>query len=131
MDLQKIADMFNAQNQNERAAHQMTLGELILVLKSLPQDQLIEGLTDPHSYRGYYRDLAFERCIHGEKTVEETLKMAEGCLNCTFGGYKGGDYTMHKNTPIWIAVYGYAFGEKIMRLNECGKFETEREEFYA
>ena len=31
------------------------------------------------------------------------LKLAIGEV---FEGYKGGDYTMSKNTPVWVANYG-------------------------
>ncbi len=39
----------------------MTLEELINRLKELPPDLRMDGLCNPHSYRGYYCELAFER----------------------------------------------------------------------
>ena len=90
----------------------MTLGELIDTLKSFPKDYLVfikpydlvpYGFT---SYRGYYDQLALEYDIEGHCTVEKLLKLAKQSVNKTFIGYKGGEFVMTKNTPIWISNYG-------------------------
>ena len=40
----------------------MTLGELIKALEAAPQDAVCEaGFSDPHSFRGFYEQLAFGR----------------------------------------------------------------------
>ena len=57
------------------------------------------------SYRGYYSDLAFEpgdRCV----TVKELLERANEANGDTFTGYKGGDFVMGDDTPLWAAPYG-------------------------
>src|SRR5690606_36368854 len=82
-----------------------TLGEVIAHLVALPSTQTVErGFTHPHSYRGYYEDLAFEPCC--EVTVAHMLETARKALDQTFEGYKGGDYVMTEDTPCWLAEYG-------------------------
>ena len=104
MDIQKLLDTISAQAQNERAAVQMTLGELITNLEMLSPNLNVKGLSaECDSYRGYYSDLAFEP---GESTVGDLLKVAKDALNKEFTGYKGGEFVMRKNTPVWCASYG-------------------------
>ena len=92
----------------------MTLGELIQELKKEPADKLVRcGFGKPHSYRGYYEDLAFEPCEN--TTAWEMLAYAESALGKTFGGYKGGDYVMTASTDVWISEYGEASNEQINR----------------
>jgi hypothetical protein len=110
MDIQKLVDAMNAQAQMERAQTQVTLGELVLSLKkadpSLPVTVNGGGsIGNPHSYRGYYCDIAFERTLD-RATVAEVLAIVEPCLGQTFQGYKGGDFAMGKSTPVFIANYG-------------------------
>lgn len=71
MNIQALFDGLSAEWQRERAETQMTLGQLIEILESMPADTEIRGLNCPHSYRGYYYDLAFEPT---EGTVMERLK---------------------------------------------------------
>jgi hypothetical protein len=61
MNLQAMIDGMSAGWQKERAESQMTLGKLIDKLDSLPPETKLEGFGEPHSYRGYYSDLAFEK----------------------------------------------------------------------
>lgn len=82
-----------------------TLGEVIDHLSALPADQVVDhGFNNPHSYRGYYDQLAFEPCEN--TTVGAMLACAEAALGGTFQGYKGGDYTMDRDTDCWLARYG-------------------------
>lgn len=83
----------------------MKLGGLIKLLESLnPKETLPVGLSNPHSYRGYYDDLAFEP-IKKESKVSDILKVVRDCVGQTFTGYKGGDFTMDESSTIWIAHY--------------------------
>lgn len=82
-----------------------TLGEVIAHLQTLPPDMVVaQGFAHPHSYRGYYEDLAFEPA--GNVTVKAMLADAERALGSVFTGYKGGDYTMDERTDCWLASYG-------------------------
>lgn len=109
----------------ERAAIQMTLGKLIERLEAMPPETMIEGICAPHSYRGYYSDLAFER---GEKvTAAKALETCRGCMGEVFEGYKGGDFQMGRNTPVWLASYGCC-GPKIMAIRDDGTLELKEYE---
>lgn len=111
LDMQKMIDLMCSEASLERSQTQFTLGELINSIKLLEPDIVVTGLSaSADSYRGYYVDLAFEP---GDTTVGELLKVAEESLGKTFTGYKGGDYTMNKVTPLWIAEYGDC-GVKLM-----------------
>jgi hypothetical protein len=100
---------------------QMTLGSLIDRLESLPSDTMIEAIEFPHSYRGYYTDLAFE-LASANITVASALALCRECLDRIFDGYKGGDYYMHRHTPVWIANYDSGGGRKLVALNDDGRF---------
>ena len=39
-------------------------------------------------------------------TVAEWIEVLKEAVGKTFTGYKGGDYLMSKNTPVWLAEYG-------------------------
>jgi hypothetical protein len=98
----------------------ITLGELIARLEALPEDRAIEfdfGGAIPtsfNSWRGVYADLALGFGIHGfnggkietNETVTGLLKKAKHANGGTYGGYKGGHFTMNKNTPVWVDNYG-------------------------
>lgn len=83
----------------------MTLGELIDALKKVPSDRVVPlGFAHPHSYRGFYDELAFEPAKN--TTVKAMLDAAEIALGSTFTGWKGGEYTMGEYTDVWIAERG-------------------------
>jgi len=122
MDMQALIDGMNAKLMRERAETQMTLGYLITALECMPQYRFIDGIKEPHSYRGYYSDLAFEQA--GDKVkVSDALDMCKGAMGKVFKGYKGGDFVMGELTPVWIAEYGCC-GKKIMELKPDGSFVT-------
>lgn len=101
----------------QRSLSQMTIGRLISELKKLPQDKKIENICNPHSYRGYYEDLAFNK-ESGTRTVLSLIEQLQNeCLGQIFSGYKGDDYYMDENTPIWISEYG-SCGVKIVNIEE-------------
>lgn len=111
----------SAQWQRDRAAAQMTLGKMIERLEAMPPETTIEGIEAPHSYRGYYCDLAFER---GENRIAASVALAlcKGAMGEVFEGYKGGDFQMGRNTPLWLSNYGTT-GQKIMGLRDDGSLE--------
>lgn len=94
-----------------RSQYHLTLGSMIEILRDQPKDSVVrllgKGLCpcNPHSYRGYYSDLAFET-TSDPVTCEEFLKECNHALGKTFEGYKGGDFTMDEDTPLWISEYG-------------------------
>ena len=83
----------------------MILKELIETLEKHPADKIVRrGFNRPHSYRGYYDQLAFEPSEN--VTVGEMLKCAKDSLGKTFTGYKGGEYEMGEYTDVWLSEYG-------------------------
>ena len=90
----------------------MVLKELIEWLESQPADAVVRfGFSEPHSYRGYYDELAFDPAK--DVTIGSMLAYAKSAVNQTFGGWKGGEYTMSEYTDCWISYYGHASGDRI------------------
>ncbi len=111
-DLQRLINQKLDYIRKQRSLSQMTLGKFILELEKLPQDKEIENICNPHSYRGYYADLAFEK-ESGTRTIASLIEQLKTeCLGKTFTGYKGGDFEMNEDAPLWIAEQGFC-GEKI------------------
>lgn len=96
---------------------QLTLGELILKLEPIAEKQGKDQArvrydfeylfpNDIDSWRGSYDELALNFTSEGdEMKVSDFLKMLKECVGKTFFGYKGGEFTMNKHTPIWVANY--------------------------
>jgi hypothetical protein len=90
----------------------MTLEELIDCLEQANSDMFVPmGFGHPHSYRGYYDQLAFEPVRN--TTAGEMLVAARSALNKVFEGYKGGDFKMTGGTDCWLSEYGRSSGETI------------------
>lgn len=91
-----------------RSRKHLTLGKLISYLQTtrIPK---VANLTNPHSYRGYYEDLAFE-LGEGAKSRKEMLEFCKNLVGKTFEGYRGGSYKMSYDAPLWVANCG-----------DCGK----------
>jgi len=91
-------------------AGQMTLGELLAWMEGFDHALPVEfdiGYA-PYSfmsYRGYYRYIAIDRS-DGVKTVDQFIKDIKDAIGHTYTGYKGGDFTMTKMTPVWVSEYG-------------------------
>ena len=61
----------------------------------------------PWSYRGYYDHLALGFNTTARRpTVDELLIVLRGAVGKVFEGYKGGNYTMTRATPVWVAQWG-------------------------
>ena len=66
------------------------------------------GITTPHSYRGNYADLAFTP--NGNWTVKDLFNSLTSIKGTEFTGWKGGEYLMDNDTPIWISNVGECWG---------------------
>ena len=68
------------------------------------------------SYRGYYEDLAlgFEDSRYKSVTVGELLQACEEIEGKILEGWKGGDYKMTRETPVWVANSGQSTGWAIV-----------------
>lgn len=96
----------------------MTLDELIAALEAEdPSRVLPDGFTNPHSYRGFYDELAFEPASNVR--IGNMLADARSALGTTYQGWKGGDFTMSGWTDCWLASEGSTgetLGPTLLRL---------------
>lgn len=121
MDLQKALDAFMAGGQSERSNYHVTLGKLIAALSAADsktpvyyiEDGEQRGVGSLESYRGYYSDLSFQPA-GTVSTVGDVLTECMSAMGKTFTGYKGGDYVMDDDTPLWISHHGTASGLAII-----------------
>lgn len=86
----------------------MTLAALTAWLRAAVEthgaDRPWVGPSDPHSYRGFYDELAFAL---ESTTLGASLEAAKKADGASYNGYKGDDYfTMGPDTPAWLAEYG-------------------------
>ncbi len=95
-------------SQAARADYHVTLGQLIEKLREIDKDTRIvvdvNGFTveSVHSYRGYYEDLGL-RMANIVRRASTLLPLFENAVGETFEGWKGGDFTMHEGTPLWVS----------------------------
>lgn len=108
---------------------QITLGALITLLKNEPADHQVvydfAGLqpTSLGSYRGYYEHLALGHTCEmsfGDMSVAQLLAELEAAVDKVYEGYKGGDYRMGTDTPLWVANYGSASGAAVVGVRHYG-----------
>lgn len=98
---------------------QMTLGDMIDELAEFGPDAdvrfafgrfAVDGL---HSYRGYYEELALGYAVaeYGQAPMKASALRAtlESAVGRVFEGYKGGEYVMSRNTPMWAANEGDSY----------------------
>lgn len=81
---------------------QYTLEDMIVRLEQ-EEDKTITlaiGFHHPHSYRGIHYDLAFE--IRYNMTIQQILDEVKSAVETTYQNIKGGKYTMHLYTDVWI-----------------------------
>lgn len=95
-----------------------SLGEIIEILKyklSEKPNMIVKiGFHNPHSYRGYYEDLAFEPKLN--VSLKEMLEAAQGALGTQYPGWKGGEYTMKDYSTVWISEEGRADGQSVSKI---------------
>jgi len=120
MDLQTYLNNAVAASRQATLAEsdQLTLGELILKLEPIVEKQGEDEATvrydfeylfpnNVDSWRGRYSELALNFTTEGqEMKVSDFLIMLKDCIGKEFTGYKGGEFTMNKHTPIWVANSG-------------------------
>ncbi len=92
----------------------MTLGNMINLLKMFNPEERIRydfGYFVPTyfmSWRGDYSHLALGYQEYKDVFVKDLLGLCCQANGMTFEGYKGGNYKMNLNTPIWIANQGFS-----------------------
>jgi len=90
----------------------MWLCDIIDYLESIPDKSKIcpVGFRSPHSYRGFYEQLAFEPTEN--VTVQEMLDAAKEADGTIYAGWKGGEFKMWACTDCWVAFTGHG-GDKL------------------
>lgn len=93
----------------------MYLKDVIEILERQDPEKVVEyGFNKAMSWRGDYSQLAFKRARN--VTVGEMLKVAQGALNTTYVGYKGGAYTMCEYTDVYLTYHQSDLGDALCEL---------------
>jgi len=110
----------------------LNLGQIIEKLKEQDQKETIMfdfGGYVPDmeldSYRGSYDELCVgykKQEWNKDQTVGDFLKACEKAVGNTYTGYKGGDFTMDEDTPVWVAQYSEATSTGIVDIRYCSHF---------
>lgn len=104
----------------------MTVGEIVAVLRrkdpgaDVSFDFVYFRPMSLHSYRGYYEQLALGYGNEGTATVGDVLGWFEDAIGKTFTGYKGGEYTMGTDTPVWVANHDEAGSTAVVDIKDDG-----------
>ena len=93
---------------------QLTLGDLLHKLnacemkdnKSVYFDFAHLEITTFESYRGYYDELALGFGDSGGKNLLQLILHCQETIGQQFTGWKGGEFIMGKDTPVWVANPG-------------------------
>ena len=72
------------------------------------------------SWRGIYEELAIGFEFGGDVKLSEFIESAKDAVGQTFSGYKGGEFTMTKDTPVWVANYGNSGGTAVVGVLDEG-----------
>jgi hypothetical protein len=128
IDLEKAWSLASKMAKGTRSNYHLTLGQLIKRLEKMPKKQLIltsagAGVQGFNSYRGYYEDLALAPAPGPIWTASQLLKASKRVIDTELIGYKGGEFLMTKDTPLWFAGYGN-LGEAVMDLTPDGVLVT-------
>ncbi len=103
--------------------YQMTLGELINILKKMPQDLRIYGLGELVSYRPDPTELAFVSKWEYQ-TAKDLLEVLIKACGKRFLGYKGGRFRMERSTKLFRVAGADMTGSPVIGLVIQGR-ETE------
>jgi hypothetical protein len=112
---------------------QMTLGRLIKATESIDKLTASGEEKTVHfdfacffpcgisSWRGAYDELALEYCSSGNAiTISEFIQLLKGAVGKTFLGWKGGEYVMTEDTPIWVSNPGEACDTAVLGVKDIG-----------
>lgn len=113
MDFQALMDTISEAARTTRKDYHLTLDKLIKVIEDLDDRSIpvvvdydhTTGIDSVDSYRGYYADLSLLP-TKTVSTADRLYVMLKSAYGSTFEGYKGGDFVMDGDTPLWVAAYG-------------------------
>lgn len=110
---------------------QITLGELISKLEATRDNHEkyvefdFEYLRPKgvHSWRGAYHELAidFEPDVENSSTtkLDDFIKILKEAVGSTFTGWKGGDYVMSEETPVWVSRPGMGANTAVIGVHDA------------
>lgn len=90
----------------------LKLGEIIQFLTQCNPEHTVcfdfcrMGLGFLNSSRGSYNELAMGFLVGSQRSVKNVLTECIACVDTTFTGYKGGEYRMGLETPVWVDNWG-------------------------
>jgi hypothetical protein len=111
------------------ATVQMTLGELTRALERCNQDSSTQydfvyfrPTREVGSWRGVYAQLAIGYTNENQPPVKvgELVALLKEADGKTFTGYKGGEFTMGRDTLMWVANYREAGDTGIVGIRDEG-----------
>lgn len=120
LNLQDILDgqMAKARAKVLETSPQLSIGEMLARLEaadgSLPVEFDFGGApTTLDSWRGSYEEIAIGFEPKGETlpTAHQLCTDLVFAIGKTYQGYKGGDFTMGRTTPVWVANYGHSWAK--------------------
>ena len=140
MDLQTYINNATAAARKEvlASSNQLTLGEILLKLETAVEAQKIrieEGRKEAHvrfdfeylhptyldSWRGSYNEIAIGFSEKGEgPTLSSFYSMINAAIGQEYTGWKGGEYTMNKHTPVWVANQGHSGNTAVLDIVDDG-----------
>lgn len=111
---------------------QLSLGEMIERLEKMSEEALERvvvydfGHFYPQklmSWRGIYAELALDY-VDNQKTNplkgKEFLELLKEAVGKEFEGYKGGEFRMSKDTPVWVANWSHSGHTAVSDIVDCG-----------
>jgi len=86
---------------------ELTLNEVIETLKNLPEGARVKGLDGTlHSDRGWYDRSATAHMPDAVWEADALAAALESQIGEVMWGWKGGEYYVHGNKPVYVAEYG-------------------------
>jgi hypothetical protein len=143
MNIQDIHEQVKKQRELRfRGNQQLSLGEFIKELESVDfkmehNDEIKDvefdfGTALPtqlDSWRGSYDEIALGYKLSGYDNNDEhfantkadkLLEHLKSAIGKEYEGYKGGDFTMDENTPVWVANYGHSGNTGVVGVLDAG-----------
>jgi len=121
MDIQQfLQDVMEMQRAEEmKTSPQLTLGKLIERIEAIEDrskpvvfDEVYHP-SDIDSWRGSYCELALTyETGEGKLSTADFIALLKRTVGATLYGYKGGEFLMIEDTPVWVANYGESHGFK-------------------
>lgn len=124
-DIQAIMNALSGAMEGTRQEHMVTTKRLLEMLEVCPPENTVRFDDGSYpgnfgSYRGYYSDLSIEPSASAQdnlRTVALFSAALADTIGQTYDGYKGGDFTMHEMTPLWVSSYGDNSGIAITHIS--------------